>query len=133
MTPAEINAKIADWLGFKPQHYCHAATDWLTENSWFDGVERNYARAVDGLPNWYTTNAAMDLLPELANRGYCPALIFDDNGRWTLSLSCIMSGVEGSGPIDVQAAFFVNKDEWKETPSAAICYAILQLTEQEGQ
>ena len=69
----------------------------------------------------------MDLSKELnrlADSGYCPALLFDDDGRWALVF-------DGFQPVnlfsDAQAMYtthFVDVDDWKDTIEEAFTYAI---------
>ena len=45
---------------------------------------------------YYTEQASAEwVLDKLVNNGYCPALVFDDDGRWALSFDGAMPMVMG--------------------------------------
>jgi hypothetical protein len=68
----------------------------------------------------------MELFEEMANDGYCPALLFDDNGRWAVSTDGTQT-LNFESPCDVNTSFFVAKENWKDTIGTAICLAYIKL------
>lgn len=77
-------------------------------------------------PN-YSTNMddAWKVVEHLTNKGYCPGLLFDDNGHWTLALEGAQSIAVGDDTVDVSTAFFIEKNLWCDTAPLAICRAAL--------
>ena len=111
MTPEEINRRIATWLGLKCT--CKGAYWGACEMHSNGGVATDY----------YRTNAAMDLLVVLVERGYTYTL--QDN-------------IHGAG----HGLFIWRRDDtlneladssYQPTIPAAICTAILELIEREGR
>lgn len=69
----------------------------------------------------------MDLIKKLnnlADSGYCPALIFDDDGRWALVFDGVQPVNFSSDPQSMNTTFFVDADSWKDTIEEAVEYAI---------
>ena len=69
---------------------------------------------------------ALQLIVKMADEGFCPALVFDDDGRWALSFEGV-SGIkfeEDSQDLDMR--IFVKKHEWNESLTRAICEACLR-------
>ena len=62
-----------------------------------------------------------DKLNKLTKLGYCPCLIFDDDGNWALSFESTSSVWEGKPKTTTVVA---SEDEWKPTIDEAIDYAI---------
>lgn len=60
-------------------------------------------------------------LNKLADSGYCPALLFDDDGRWALSFE---ANVQDKSETDQKYIFYVESDDWKDTIEEAILYSI---------
>jgi len=80
---------------------------------------------LDLLPHYLREDAAaITLLPRLVRMGYCPCLVFDDNGSWQLSLDWQGTiGPEGEG---WYKAYCVPK-RWENTISEAIVTTVLEV------
>lgn len=63
-------------------------------------------------------------LNKLADSGYCPALLFDDDGRWALSFTGTQPVNFESKPMSMYTTFFVESNDWKDTIEEAVEYAI---------
>ena len=115
MTPDEINLMIAEWAGVKPQDNC--------QYSWceFPGVkcDPSCKNKVFTYPDYFGSNAAMDLLGVLVERGYKPELSYHNLNWWH----------KFSLPGYKQPEYYAIKP----TIPAAICTAILELIEREGK
>ena len=88
----------------------------------------DYFLAEDFYP--YVSPSTFDLaskLNELANVGFCPALIFDDNGHWALAFDGTQSVASLSGPVTTYSTFFVEADMWKDTIEEAVEYSLSKL------
>ena len=107
MTPEEINQRIATWLGLKCT--CKGAYWGACEMHSNGGVATGY----------YHTNAAMDLLGVLVERGYKPELSYHNLNWWH----------KFSLPGYKQPEYYAIKP----TIPAAICTAIIELIEREGK
>lgn len=69
----------------------------------------------------------MNLIKELnalADKGYCPALLFDDDGRWALVFDGTQPANLNSNAQSMYTTFFVDADSWKDTIEEAVEYAI---------
>ena len=71
---------------------------------------------------------AWEVLEKLVDDGYCPGLIYDDNGHWALSLEGTQNIPIGPEPQDIATTFFIEADMWCDTPLLAICHTALQVT-----
>ena len=109
MTPEEINKRIATWLGLKCT--CKGAYWGACEMHSNGGVATDY----------YHTNAAMDLLGVLVERGYSVELQTGSGGNW-----CEIW-------VDDDSDTRVGVSQNQPTIPAAICTAILELIEREGR
>ena len=134
MTPEEINQRIAEWVGIASQYACHAdgkiyETCVIDLNERHDCVhassietkeqcERWMQRRDIPTPDYYHTNAAMDLLGVLVERGYSPCLYWCIGNKWSIELY-----FDGDYVLGVS----------KETIPAAICTAIIEMIEREGR
>ena len=60
----------------------------------------------------------LDWLEAVTHKGYCPSVIFDDNGHWAVSFS----GAQNiySSPFDTAKTIYVRDYEWKNTIREAI-------------
>jgi hypothetical protein len=66
-------------------------------------------------------------LEQLADQGYCPNLLNDDNGHWALVFDGFQQVPEGKEPQDIETSFFVIKEFWKPTIQEAIEYSLKEL------
>ena len=106
MTPEEINQRIATWLGLKCT--CKGAYWGACEMHSNGGVATDY----------YHTNAAMDLLGVLVERG-CTYKMLGAPGTHYMAIG------DSTGYCPMAAT------KCQKTPSAAICTAIIELIERE--
>ena len=104
MTPEEINRKCAEWAG--------RSAKFMSVN----GV--TYDQRCEQFPkDYYGSNAAIDLLGVLVERGYYPCLFLDITRKvWRMSITQIGRGV-----------WFAEGN----TIPAAICTAIIELIERD--
>ena len=135
MTPEAINMRIAKWAGITSQYACHVdgeidATCVIDLNERHDCVyasnietkeqcERWMQRRNTPTPDYFGSNAAMDLLGVLVERGYKPELSYHNLNWWH----------KFSLPGSKQPEYYAIKP----TIPAAICTAILELIEREGR
>ena len=95
---------------------------------WQEGRERKeeYSEGFTTLAHYSTDIAdAWTVVERMVNNGYCPGLLFDDNGHWALAFDGAQSLSIGDEPDDVSTSFFVGKDLWCDTAPLAICRAVL--------
>lgn len=56
-------------------------------------------------------------LLQLASMGYCPALIFDDNGKWCVTCD----GMQPCDwPLNYSEFWFDEETQWRDTPEDAL-------------
>ena len=108
MTPEEINRRISTWAGLDS----HVCDGWSFH---CDDCERGSIQT----PDYFGSNAAMDLLGVLVERGYKPELSYHNLNWWH----------KFSLPGYKQPEYYAIKP----TIPAAICTAILELIEREGR
>lgn len=130
MTPEAINRMIAEWAGCKHKgcRDCDEGTTdclegvsdsdcpYLDEGESWEQCSYAIARQI---PDYFRTNAAMDLLGVLVDRGYKPELSYHNLNWWC----------KFSLPGYKQPEYYA----MKPTIPAAICYAICELIEREGR
>jgi hypothetical protein len=66
------------------------------------------------------------IIEQLSHLGHCPNLINDDNGHWAISSNGVQNVVTGDKPDDVENHFFIEAEEWKDTPREALWYYLLK-------
>ena len=71
-------------------------------------------------------DAAWKVVEHLTNNGYCPAILFDDNGHWAMSTDGSQSVPMSSDTEDISTMFFVKKNEWANSAPLAICRAAIK-------
>ena len=72
----------------------------------------------------------MDILEKLellVENGYCPGLIYDDNGHWALSTNGSQNMTTIEGKQDIWTSFVVEADDWHDSPLKAIEQSIKKL------
>ena len=69
---------------------------------------------------------AWEIVEEMVNEGSCPALLYDDNGHWTLSEEGMQNMPESDGPQEIATVFFIEADMWYDTAPLAICHTALK-------
>ena len=113
MTPEEINRRIATWAGLDS----HVCDGWSFH---CDDCERGSIQT----PDYYRSNAAMDLLDVLVERRYS----FKINGYVTTQFQVFIYCVtDDELPLETVSMAV------HSTIPAAICTAILELIEREGK
>lgn len=117
---SRIATEIMGW-GYDP------GADWYTVER--DGITRYHTAAPDWDPRTHWDHAGM-LLDKLVEGGYCPALIYDDNGHWALVSDGMQNVPLGDSPEDIAATFFVEAKDWHETPQVAIFEAAFATLEE---
>ena len=102
---------------------------WMKEEPIFDS-DGTYSRAyyLVEWPPHYSTDiaAAWQVVEKLVETGHCPGLLFDDDGRWALSLEGMQNCPPGGEPFDVCTSFYVEAGMWYDTAPLAICLAALK-------
>lgn len=81
-----------------------------------------------------TDKERLDFIEEWIRRGWCPAVVFDDDGHFAVSWSCISPAPRGEGEGFEEAVVItvlVEPETWKPTIREAIDYAIEQKWKQE--
>ena len=73
-----------------------------------------------------------DRLQQLASDGYCPALLYDDNGHWALVFDGFQNCPMGAAPCDINTTFYVEADDWAETIDEAVSRCIAKATANAG-
>ena len=136
MTPEEINKRVAEWVGIASQYACHADGE-VDETCVIDLNERHdcvYASNIETkeqcerwmqrrntpTPDYFGSNAAMDLLGVLVERGYTYKMLGAPGTHY-------MAIGDSTGYCPMAAT------KCQKTPSAAICTAIMELIEREGK
>lgn len=72
------------------------------------------------------------VLNKLADRGYCPNLLFDDDGRWVLSFEGTQNVNFENSPIDMIITCFVESNDWKDTIEEAVEHSIGKWSDLNG-
>jgi len=67
-----------------------------------------------------TDSELLDALDKAAAEGACPGLVNDDAGRWAVSETGMQNVPLDDEPSDIQTAFFVKADEWKNSVREAL-------------
>lgn len=105
--------------------------DWILGGRLPKDLSKNEAWAYDmmrySLPNErheFTHINATVMLYVLVEKGYCPALVFDDNGHWALTMEGIQTMTGSDDPVDVNMTMHVQADQWRDTIPDAVHAAI---------
>ena len=61
---------------------------------------------------------------ELADIGYCPALLNDDSGRWAVVFDGAQTIADDDKATDISTSFFVEADDWKDTIRRALLHSL---------
>jgi hypothetical protein len=66
------------------------------------------------------------VLEDLANKGYCPALVFNDDGYWALTCDGMQSldydAIMKNEPFEMHASFIIPKESFKPSIEEAVQY-----------
>jgi hypothetical protein len=114
MTPSKYD--IADWIlaGRLPK-------DLSKNEAWAYDMMRypmHHERAE------FTHINATVMLYVLVEKGFCPALVFDDNGHWALTMEGIQTMTDSDDPVDVNMTMHVQAAQWRDTIPDAVHAAI---------
>ena len=60
------------------------------------------------------------IIDELSKLGWCPSLLYDDNGHWAFTTTGFQTVPEGDDPEDMEMLNIVKKEEWKNSPREAL-------------
>ena len=94
----------------------------------WDAPER-FKHELDPRHRWSPSidiKAAWQVVEWLVDKGYCPGLLYDDNGHWALALEGMQDVPIGPDPQDIATSFFVDSIMWADTAPLAICKAALK-------
>ena len=72
------------------------------------------------------------ILNELTENGYCPALIFDDNGHWALAFDGTQPVNFYSEPQSMHTTFYIEAGAWKNSVEEAVEYGLQTISTDEG-
>lgn len=70
----------------------------------------------------------IEAMEELAEKGYCPNLLNDDNGHWAVAFDGYQTvpTMSDDGRDDIQSSFYVEKDYWFKSIEEALIYSLNQ-------
>jgi hypothetical protein len=130
-TDFEIDKRVAKIQGWS----------WDDSSIYNEHHESRYARHEGGrdrlrdvLPLYSSDMAAAwQVVEKLADDGYCPGLIFDDNGHWSLSLDGSQNVPTKEGEQDIWTNFYVEADAWFDDAALAICVTVLKVYDSDGE
>jgi hypothetical protein len=60
----------------------------------------------------------------LADIGYCPNLLNDDNGHWSVRFDGFQNVPTKDEPEDIHTTFFIKAKDWKESIYDALIWAL---------
>lgn len=60
------------------------------------------------------------IMEQLSHLGWCPNLLYDDNGHWAVSSDGYQNVVYGDKPEDVETHFYIEAEDWKNSPKEAL-------------
>ena len=113
----EIDRRIAAFLGKpfrKPTH--GSCCTCQTCGHYYDECQCGYTEDM---------SEAWEVVEHMVGNGYCPALIYDDNGHWAMVTDGTQNVPMGPDPQDICTSFWVEAKDWYDTPMLAICMAAL--------
>lgn len=113
MTPEEINQRIATWMGWTNVQRSRRHQGRLMGN-----MPERFELII--VPDYFQSNAAIDLLGVLVERGYTYKMLGAPGTHY-------MAIGDSTGYCPMAAT------KCQKTPSAAICTAIIELIEREGK
>lgn len=123
---ALIAEKIFDWrwvtgiLAF--DHPCIISPERYKDKLDYIKDTNNHGNYIGQFLQYSTDMSnAWEIVLNLADRGYAPNLIYDDNGHWALSLS----GYQDVAPCTGVTAWIYYQELWCDTAPLAICKASL--------
>lgn len=60
----------------------------------------------------------------LAEIGYCPNLLNDDNGHWAVKFDGFQNVPSSDNPEDISTIFFIEEKDWKNSIYEALIWAL---------
>lgn len=60
------------------------------------------------------------IMEQLSHLGWCPNLLYDDNGHWAVSADGYQNVVSGDVPEDIETHFYIEAEDWKNSPKEAL-------------
>ena len=121
MTPEEINQRIAAWAGLDS----HVCDEWSFH---CDDCERGSIQT----PDYYHANAAMDLLGVLVDKKYWYEMSSHADDTHTVAIG-EWTGITSEDGNLMWIRKYICEAERKPTIPAAICHAIMEIIEREGE
>ena len=121
MTPEEINRRIATWAGLDS----HVCDEWAFH---CDDCERGSIQT----PDYFGSNAAMDLLGVLVGKKYWYKMSSHADDTHTVAIG-EWTGITSEDGNLMWFRKYICEAERKPTIPAAICTAIIELIERDGK
>ena len=78
-----------------------------------------------------TDTELLDLLEAKSQEGWCPCLLYDDNGHWAVAGDGTQNVPMDDSPCDIQTTFWVEKHQWKNSVREALEDFALEAMESE--
>ena len=133
MTPEEINRRIAEWVGICP----HDSFEYLTPSDFHEGTPLCSQCGVaygqlDKITDYFHTNAAMDLLGVLVDKKYWYEMSSHADDTHTVAIG-EWTGITSEDGNLMWIRKYICEAERKPTIPAAICHAIMEIIEREGE
>lgn len=60
------------------------------------------------------------VMEQLSRLGWCPNLLYDDNGHWAVSADGYQNAAWKDEPIDIETHFYIEAEDWKNSPKEAL-------------
>lgn len=67
------------------------------------------------------------LLDLLADDGYCPNLMNDDNGHWALVFDGFQNVPLGNDPDDISSCVWIERKYWKDNIRGAVLFRLTEM------
>jgi len=80
-----------------------------------------------------TDTELLNWLEGITHEGFCPAVIFDDNGHWTVSFEGCQNVPMEEGPCDISTSFYVEENKWHDTLREAILAAHEEISKYKNE
>ena len=92
-------------------------TNYLELNDKIDEL----AKEIENLIQSYFEQLPFEfIIEELSKLGHTPNLLYDDNGHWAVSADGYQNVVSGDVPEDVETHFYIEAEDWKNSPKEAL-------------
>ena len=100
MTNEELNRAVAVEVMGYPEHRGNGGVMY-----WVEDEEYRFIREQSLYKPSESMADAWQVVEKFTNDGWCPGLIFDDDGRWALSFVGVQNVNLTDGPIDMSISF----------------------------